>query len=73
MKTTYEQVSVEMTKLFYEGFQDSEIDEFEKYLERIFNNLKNMKPSKGISIMPNSSFHSFSQKNDRIFDRFESE
>lgn len=40
MKTTYEQVSVEMTKLFYEGFQDSEIDEFEKYLERIFNNLK---------------------------------
>ncbi|MGG1314147.1 MULTISPECIES: MarR family winged helix-turn-helix transcriptional regulator [Cohnella] len=40
MKTVYEQVSVEMTKLFYEGFQDSEIDEFEKYLERIFNNLK---------------------------------
>ncbi len=40
MKIAYEQVSVEMTKLYYKGFQDSEIDEFEKYLERIFNNLK---------------------------------
>lgn len=39
MKTTYEQVSIDMTKLFYDGFNESEIDEFETYLERIFNNL----------------------------------
>lgn len=40
MKAAYEQVSEEMTRLFYEGFQDSEIDEFENYLLRIFSNLQ---------------------------------
>ena len=35
----YVQVSKEMTKLFYDGFNPKEIDEFEKYLERILENL----------------------------------
>ncbi|TDG00163.1 MarR family winged helix-turn-helix transcriptional regulator [Paenibacillus piri] len=39
MKAAYEQVSLSMTELYYEGFQPEEIDEFEAYLERIFNNL----------------------------------
>ncbi len=36
---TYVRVSEEMTKLFYDGFAGSEIDEFEQYLRRILNNL----------------------------------
>ena len=39
MKTAYEQVSQDMTQLFYKGFQESEIDEFESYLMRIYDNL----------------------------------
>ena len=35
----YIRVSQEMTKLFYAGFSQSEIDEFERYLKRIFDNL----------------------------------
>jgi len=35
----YIQVSQEMTKLFYAGFSQAEIDEFERYLKRIFDNL----------------------------------
>jgi len=35
----YEQASIEMTKIFYKGFNSKEIDEFEKYLNRIMNNL----------------------------------
>ena len=35
----YIQVSQDMTKLFYKGFSKSEIDEFEQYLSRIFDNL----------------------------------
>jgi len=35
----YVQVSQEMTKLFYRGFSEKEIDEFEHYLRRIFGNL----------------------------------
>jgi DNA-binding MarR family transcriptional regulator len=40
MKTAYEDVSLEMTSLYYEGFTDMEIDQLESYLERIFNNLE---------------------------------
>jgi DNA-binding MarR family transcriptional regulator len=36
----YSEVSKEMTKLYYEGFNSEEIDEFEKYLERILDNLQ---------------------------------
>jgi DNA-binding MarR family transcriptional regulator len=36
---TYVQVSQEMTKLFYDGFSESEIDEFEQYLRRVLDNL----------------------------------
>lgn len=39
MKAAYEQVSVQMTELYYEGFDSAEIERFEAYLERIFNNL----------------------------------
>jgi DNA-binding MarR family transcriptional regulator len=35
----YSGVSQEMTELFYEGFTSVEIDEFEKYLERILQTL----------------------------------
>lgn len=35
----YVQVSQDMTKLFYMDFSDDEIDKFENYLRRIFNNL----------------------------------
>ncbi|MEE4563903.1 MarR family transcriptional regulator [Paenibacillus polymyxa] len=40
MKETYEQASEEMINIYYEGFKAHEIDEFEGYLERLFNNLK---------------------------------
>ena len=36
----YIRVSQDMTKLYYHGFTKSEIDQFENYLRRIFNNLK---------------------------------
>lgn len=39
MKVKYEQVSADMTALFYDGFDEQEKEEFEAYLERIFNNL----------------------------------
>jgi len=35
----YIRVSQQMAKLFYAGFSKAEIDEFERYLERIFDNL----------------------------------
>jgi DNA-binding MarR family transcriptional regulator len=35
----YVAVSQDMTELFYKNFSKSEIDEFEQYLKRIFNNL----------------------------------
>ncbi len=35
----YVTVSHDMTKLFYKGFSKEEIDDFEAYLKRIFNNL----------------------------------
>lgn len=41
MKKAYEDVSVEMTGLYYEGFSDSEITQFEQFLARIFYNLEN--------------------------------
>ncbi|XEC95753.1 MarR family winged helix-turn-helix transcriptional regulator [Paenibacillus tarimensis] len=40
MKRAYEDVSMEMTGLYYEGFTDSEVDQFEEYLQRIFRNLE---------------------------------
>lgn len=41
MKTAYEEVSIDMTKLFYKGFSSDEINEFENHLKRIFANLQN--------------------------------
>ncbi len=39
MEKKYVEVSEEMTRLFYKGFSKSQIDHFEKDLERILNNL----------------------------------
>ena len=40
LQENYLGVSKKMTELFYEGFTDTEITEFEVYLERILENLK---------------------------------
>jgi DNA-binding MarR family transcriptional regulator len=39
LKFTYEKVIREMAGIFYKGFSQEEIDSFEGYLERIYNNL----------------------------------
>ncbi len=39
LQKIYINLSVEMTKLFYRGFSDDEIDEFEAMLRRILDNL----------------------------------
>ncbi len=39
MKQSYEEVSKDMVDLFYKGFSDNEINEFEGYLDRVYNNL----------------------------------
>lgn len=39
MKAAYEEVSLDMTKLFYKGLSDEEIAEFENCLKRIYLNL----------------------------------
>ncbi len=39
LQDKYIQVSNKMTKLFYDGFSEEEIDEFEDYLKRLLNNL----------------------------------
>jgi DNA-binding MarR family transcriptional regulator len=39
MLNVYIEVSVEMTKIFYRGFDNEEIDEFETYLQRVLDNL----------------------------------
>ena len=39
MKVAYEEVSMDMVRLFYKGFSNEEIDIFEGYLGRIFANL----------------------------------
>ena len=39
MLNVYIEVSVEMTKIFYKGFEAEEIDQFEAYLQRVLDNL----------------------------------
>jgi len=39
LQDLYDQVSAEMTALFYEDFSEQEIDDFERYLQRIFEHL----------------------------------
>jgi DNA-binding MarR family transcriptional regulator len=39
LQKVYIKLSVEMTKLFYKGFDDDEIDMFEAFLRRILDNL----------------------------------
>lgn len=36
----YEQVSQEMNDIYYQGFCEEEIKEFEQYLQRVLNNIK---------------------------------
>ncbi len=43
LKNKYEEVSLNMTDLFYSGFKEKEIDLFEEYLKRILNNLESEK------------------------------
>ena len=38
-QTKYVDVSKDMTNIYYNNFDEQEIDEFEKYLDRILNNL----------------------------------
>ena len=39
MLNVYIEVSVEMTKIFYKGFESEEIDKFEEHLQRVLDNL----------------------------------
>lgn len=39
MKSQYDAVSHQMSEIFYDGFSDTEIAEFEAYLERVLANL----------------------------------
>ena len=39
LNTIYQQVSMQMSEFFYEGFSDEEIQSFEEFLSRIINNL----------------------------------
>ena len=39
LENKYVELSQEITKLFYKGFSKAEVDRFEKYLERILDNL----------------------------------
>ena len=39
LESKYVELSEELTKLYYKGFSKTEIDRFEKYLERILDNL----------------------------------
>ncbi|WP_270170941.1 MarR family winged helix-turn-helix transcriptional regulator [Paenibacillus sp. SYP-B4298] len=47
MKASYEEVSSEMARLYYEGFDDQEIDQFEAYLDRIYLNLSRAEHTDG--------------------------
>ena len=40
LRTIYDQISAEMTELFYDGFSGEEIDRFEGYLRRILATLE---------------------------------
>lgn len=39
LNNSYNEVSGEMSRIFYEGFSDEEIERFEKYLDKILQNL----------------------------------
>lgn len=40
LRADYQKVSLDMTSLFYKGFSDEEVSEFEAYLKRVLKNLK---------------------------------
>jgi DNA-binding MarR family transcriptional regulator len=42
-KIAYDRVSKKMIDIYYEGFKNDEIDEFEGYLTRVLDNLKRSK------------------------------
>ncbi len=42
LQGVYEQASLEMAGIFYKGFASKEIDNFEKYLDRILSNLTSL-------------------------------
>jgi DNA-binding MarR family transcriptional regulator len=40
LKSRYDEVSALMSEIFYRGFSDNEIKKFEKALDKVLNNLK---------------------------------
>jgi DNA-binding MarR family transcriptional regulator len=40
LRTDYQKISTEMTDLYYKGFTDDEISQFESFLKKILKNLK---------------------------------
>jgi DNA-binding MarR family transcriptional regulator len=40
LKSRYDEVSAQMSEIFYRGFSDNEIKKFEKALDKVLNNLK---------------------------------
>ena len=40
LKGKYDEVSAEMTEIYFRGFSDSEVEQFEKALQRVLENLK---------------------------------
>ena len=46
LQDEYDAISDEIIEIFYSGFSDLEIDEFETYLERILANLANQERMK---------------------------
>jgi len=40
LRTDYQKISTEMTALYYKGFTDDEISQFESFLKKILKNLK---------------------------------
>jgi DNA-binding MarR family transcriptional regulator len=40
LKSRYDEVSTQMSEIFYRGFSDNEIKKFEKALDKVLNNLK---------------------------------
>ncbi|RPJ56612.1 MAG: MarR family transcriptional regulator [Acidobacteria bacterium] len=52
MKAVYEEVSVEMTRVFYEGFTSAEIARFEQSLRRVLENLEKSESDGAVTPVP---------------------
>lgn len=52
MKAVYEEVSVEMSRVFYEGFTSAEIARFEQSLRRVLENLEKSESGGATTVPP---------------------